>query len=112
VEDSRKESEQAARAMAEQSRALKDLTTGAQNISKQIGLITRANREHSTVSVAILGALKEIRSVTEQNVAGVKDTLRNTGSLLERVQSLNTAMDGLQAANGRGGKRSKTKKKK
>jgi methyl-accepting chemotaxis protein len=53
VDVSRKQSDQAARALLEQSRALKDMTLGAQNISKQIVLITRANREHSTAAESL-----------------------------------------------------------
>ena len=50
VDETRKQSEQTARAIAEQSRAMKDVTAGTQNVSKQIALITRANRDHSNVA--------------------------------------------------------------
>jgi methyl-accepting chemotaxis protein len=50
VEEGRKQADQTARALAEQSRALKTMTVQTQNISKQILLITRANREHSVVA--------------------------------------------------------------
>ena len=106
----RLQTDQTARAMTEQARAVKNMADGARSVSNQIGLISRANRDHSNTAIAILGGLTEIRQVTEQNVAGVKDTLRNTGSLLERVQSLNNLMEGLQTANGRGGKKAKKKK--
>ena len=86
------------------------MAEGARNVSKQIGLITRANREHSSVSVGILNGLIDIRQVTERNAQGVKETLRNATGLLERAESLNTIIDGLQY-DGRAAKKSKNKKK-
>jgi methyl-accepting chemotaxis protein len=61
------QSEQIARAMSEQTRALREMTIGAQNITKQIGIITRANREHSAGADTVLKALNEVRSITQEN---------------------------------------------
>ena len=44
-----------------------DMTIGAQNITKQITLITRANRDHSVGADSILKALNEVRSITQEN---------------------------------------------
>ena len=76
-----------------------------------IGMITRANNEHSGVATNILGSLTEIRQVTDRNVQGSKETARNASALLERAESLNELMDDLQR-NGRAAKKSKNKKKK
>ena len=107
----RQQTDQTAKAMAEQSRAVRDVAEAARSISKQIGLITRANREHSAAAVGLLNGLTEVRQVTERNAQGVKETLRSTGGLLERAESLNVIIDGLQS-NGRAAKKSKNKKKK
>jgi methyl-accepting chemotaxis protein len=89
----RRQSDQTAKAMNEQTRAIKEMTTGTQNISKQIGLITRANREHSNVSTSILNSLTSIRQVTQRNVQDVKDTQRATTELLERSQNLKDVIE-------------------
>jgi cytochrome c553 len=55
VGDMRKQSAQLAQATAEQTRATKDMTTGAGQISKQMALITRANREHAAAAEGCVG---------------------------------------------------------
>jgi methyl-accepting chemotaxis protein len=87
--------------MNEQTRAIKDMTAGTQNISKQIGLLTRANREHSNVSGSILKSLTNISQITESNVQGVKETQRATDGLVERAESLIEIVDRL-SRNGQG----------
>jgi methyl-accepting chemotaxis protein len=87
------------------------MVQGIRNISRQIGLITRANREHSGAAASVLGSLTEIRQITDRNLQGSKETARSAGDLLERAVSLNELMDGLQK-NGRAAKKSKNKKKK
>jgi methyl-accepting chemotaxis protein len=91
----RRQSDQTAKAMNEQTRAIKDMTMGTQNISRQIGLITRANREHSNVSVSILNSLTNIRQVAQRNVQDVKDTQRASTGLLERSQNLKEIVERL-----------------
>ena len=49
----RQQADQAAKALNEQARAMKDMTTAAANTPRQIKLITHANREHSTVAGAL-----------------------------------------------------------
>jgi methyl-accepting chemotaxis protein len=85
--------------MADQSRALKEMTNSAKNISKQIALITRANRDHSQSAASVLSALQEIRNVTAKNSEGAKDTLRGTRTLLDTVEALVADMNG---SNGNG----------
>ena len=93
------EKEQVARAMNEQARAGQDMTSAAQSTSKQIALITRANREHSVVATKILSDLSDIREITDRNAAGVKDTQRAATSLLARAQTIGELVD--QMADGR-----------
>ncbi|HEX8117254.1 MAG TPA: hypothetical protein VF521_08280, partial [Pyrinomonadaceae bacterium] len=86
--DMRQQSEQVARAVGEQARAARDMTTAVQSVSKEIGLITRSNRQHLSSAEQVLGALTEIRQITERNARGVKATLSGTTSLIERAQQL------------------------
>jgi methyl-accepting chemotaxis protein len=106
----RTQTEQLAKAMGEQTRAIKDMSDAARNIAKQVSLITRANREHSTVSAAVLNEITEIRGITERNAQGAKDTLRRASSLIDRAQSLNSVIEGL-GDDGRAGKKNKSKKR-
>jgi methyl-accepting chemotaxis protein len=84
----RRQSTQAGQAIAEQTRTTKDMTVAAESITKQMALITRANREHSAAGEAILKSLLEVRAVTDRNAAGVQDSRRSTDNLKERTESL------------------------
>jgi len=106
----RVQTEQLANAMNEQTRALKDMTAGAHNVSKQVGMITRSNREHSSASGSIINGIAEIRLIAERNAHGVKDTLRSANDLVDRAQALNSIIDGLKN-NGRAARKTKNKKK-
>jgi methyl-accepting chemotaxis protein len=69
--------------MSEQTRALREMTIGAQNVTKQIGLITRANREHSAGADNVLKALNDVRSMTQENTKSlwaITDLLEVKGS--------------------------------
>jgi hypothetical protein len=83
--------------MDEQARAARDMTLATTSISKEVGLITRSNRQHLTSSEQVLGTLTDIRQITERNSEGVKATLSGTNSLIERARQLNTIVDGLDA---------------
>ncbi len=47
TDDARRQTDQVAKAMAEQARAARDTTQASQNIARQIAAISRTNREHS-----------------------------------------------------------------
>jgi methyl-accepting chemotaxis protein len=87
-ESMRVQADQTARAVREQGRTMKDMTAAAQNTSKQIKLITTANKEHSTVSGSLLTSLEEIRHITERNASGVRRTRGGTDDLLRRAGAL------------------------
>ena len=95
VENIRKQSDQTAKAMVEQARAGKEMVANAQNVAKQIAGITRANREHSVVSVNILKGLAEVRKVTDENAQGVQETRKATADLLERAEEFGRIMNRL-----------------
>jgi methyl-accepting chemotaxis protein len=84
----RRQSSEIARAMTEQARAGKEMTTTAHDASKQIVLITRANLEHSTASDMILGQLNEVQKVSDQNTEGVKSTRKGVGNLRDLARTL------------------------
>ncbi len=48
--------------MEEQAKAMKSLTTGSQNVTSQIKLISAANLEHAESARALLEMLGEIRA--------------------------------------------------
>jgi len=52
--------------MSEQTRAVKDMTTAAQNTSKPDGADNPRHREHSTVAAGILDVMKDIRKITDR----------------------------------------------
>jgi len=101
----RQQADQAAKALKEQSRAMRDMSAAVVNTAKQIKLITHANREHSQVSGTLLTGLAEIRKVTDRNARGVQQTRQNTADLLRHAEALNEIVDprpaGSRGANGR-----------
>ena len=74
AESMKVEADQAAKALKEQSRAMKDMTTAVASTTREIKLISHANREHSTVAGTLLGEVGEIRKITDRNARGVKET--------------------------------------
>jgi hypothetical protein len=61
----RRQGEQTARGLVEQSRTMQELTAGSQNITKKMALLTRANREYAA-GVAQLHT--QLRSMRQANV--------------------------------------------
>jgi hypothetical protein len=91
---------------------MKDVVTATANTAKQIKLIQRANREHSTVSHSIVERVGEIRRITQQNAAGVEESRGSTTHLLLQARALGDAVaavkrprSGLHAGNGNGASR-------
>jgi len=104
VDNMRRQSDQVARAVNEQARALKELNGAAGNTAAQIKLITQANKEHSTGAVRMLDQLRDIRVVTERNARGVKETLGGTDALRRHAEALVVGLEnprGARGANGR-----------
>jgi len=99
INSMRRESEQASRALAEQTRGLKDMVSSTQNTAKQMKLITHANREHSTVSARLLDQLREVRNVTERNAREVKQTRGSAADLLKHAEELSGIVE--RSAGGR-----------
>jgi methyl-accepting chemotaxis protein len=84
----RQQTDQASKALAEQARAMKAMTTAVQNNSRQIALISQANREYSAAADMVLNSLTEVRRITDQNGRGGKRNYDDVKSLLARAQSL------------------------
>ena len=102
----RREAEQAARALNEQARAMKDMVTAAQNTAKQIKLITHANREHSTVAGAAARSAARCPRDHRRNARGVKETRGGTVDLLRHAEELaGLSIDVRQRRRGRGAER-------
>jgi hypothetical protein len=93
----RQQGEQLSKAIGEQARAARDMTAATTSISKEVGLITRSNRQHLASAEQVLGTLTDIRHITERNAQGVKDTLSGTANLLARAQQLAEVVNGAGA---------------
>jgi methyl-accepting chemotaxis protein len=94
AETVRVQSDQTAKALKEQSRAVKDISDAATSTARQIKLITTANREHSVVSAQLLNTLKQIREITDRNAHGVQETRGGTNDLLQRAAALASIAEG------------------
>jgi predicted metalloendopeptidase len=81
------QSEQTARALIEQSRAVKDISTSTQNVSKQIRLITDANRMHSQGARGLAENLESIREVVLANLSDAKSMHAASTALYQRETS-------------------------
>ena len=92
VQSMRRESDQSARALKEQSRAVHEMASAAQNTTKQIKLITHANRQHSTASSRVLDQLGAIRQITDRTARGVKETRGGTADLLRHAEALTATL--------------------
>jgi methyl-accepting chemotaxis protein len=88
----RTEADQTAKALKEQTRAMRDMSGAAAGAARQIKTITQANRSHSQSVTSVLADLAEVRRITERNTGGVRDTRNNTADLLRNAESLTTIM--------------------
>ncbi len=89
------------------------MTTAAQNISKQVAHITRANGGHSKGAVSVLDSLRAIRKITAQNSEGARETLRGTQNLLDTIEALVADMHSLDVRtnNGKSGRKVTSQKR-
>jgi len=120
VDSMRRQADQAARALTEQARAMKDMSGSANNAAKQIKLITRTNKAHTDGAVRLLTQLRDVRAVVERNARGVQDTRGGTSDLLRHAEALAGVLDprrrtpdraatnGRTGSSGRGGGRSRS----
>jgi methyl-accepting chemotaxis protein len=72
---------------------VKAVATGAAETARNIKQISRANREHLTVSEALRSQVSDIRAITDRNTAGVKETRSGTSQLLAQASALKSIMD-------------------
>ena len=76
---------------------MKEMSSATSNTTKQIALITKANKERADACAGIAGQMKDIRRITERNASGVKQTRGSTGDLVTQAQALD-AHDGPDTA--------------
>ena len=109
----RRDTGQASRALAEQSRGLKDMLTATQNTAKQMKLITHANRDHSGVATRLLDQLRDIRQITDRNAREVKETRGGAADLVRHAEELSgiVAQSGRRAPGAHGGNGTSGKRK-
>jgi methyl-accepting chemotaxis protein len=99
----RQQTGEAAKALAEQARAVQEISGVAASTARQIKQITRANKEHSSVSASLLAQLEDVRRITDRNAAGVQETRGSMSRLLEEAQALTDSVGKARATAGRGG---------
>ena len=73
--------------MNEQTRATKEAAQAAENVTKQIKLITGANTQHAAAADGILKSIAEIRVITDRNGQSVADARSVAESLRQRAVS-------------------------
>ncbi len=84
----RQQADRSAKAMKEQARTMRDMSGAAEEVARRIAKITRANREHSTISGTLVTALGDARAVTERNVRAVRETKAGPEDLLQQAHEL------------------------
>jgi metal-dependent amidase/aminoacylase/carboxypeptidase family protein len=92
----KQQSEQVARAMAEQARAMRDTRDATNNISQQVQQIMKANAEYAASADSIRVSLGETRSITDRNARTANDAIQATTSLLDAAQQLSKIMDQIE----------------
>jgi methyl-accepting chemotaxis protein len=97
----RRESDQLARAMGEQARAMNEMRGASQNTSRQIGLMLVSSRAHSASVANILLSLSNARQLTERSAQGLQEHQRVSASLREQAQLLAALRDRLSEHGGR-----------
>ena len=100
VDSMRKESDQAARAMSEQARAMKEISGATADIGRQIRLVSAANREHSSGAGRLLGQVRSVRTVSQRNTEGVRESRGATDALVQHAEALRAAITRGAAKNG------------
>jgi methyl-accepting chemotaxis protein len=100
----RQQAEQAAKALKEQSTAMREMASATSNTSKQIKLISHANRDHVQVSQKLLEDLGEVRRVTDRNASSVQQTRASTADLLRQAEALNAIVERSPKSDGRPGR--------
>jgi methyl-accepting chemotaxis protein len=82
ADDLRQQAAQAARAMQEQAKAIKDINGGSAEVAKQIKLITKANLDHSSRGVTVQ---QKIRQIADVSAATTKEA-KSIASMLAGVE--------------------------
>jgi len=98
------QSEQAARATAEQARTMKEMSKAAASTVRDIKALTHANKGHSAGAAQLVTQLAEVRRITERNADGVRQARGGTADLLKQAETLTGLMDlavAAKSANGR-----------
>jgi methyl-accepting chemotaxis protein len=67
---------------------MKELSAASINTTRQIALISGANREHSTVAAGLLAQLQDVRQVTDRNVRSARDARGGTTELARQATAL------------------------
>jgi hypothetical protein len=88
VDSMRVQADQAARATAEQSRTIKEMSTATNASARDIKLITTANRSQSAAAAHVVDQFAAIRRITERNAEGVRHTRGGNGDLTKQPQVL------------------------
>jgi methyl-accepting chemotaxis protein len=89
----RQHSQELARALAEQSRGMREMTGASGEVALNINLISAANQEQSANAAHILQMLSDARSVADRNLQGVQLTVSETTGLLEQALEVTSILE-------------------
>ena len=106
VSGMRTQSDQAAKAAAEQARTMKEIAKSAERSSREIRTVAKGNQQHSKGMTKIVGQLAEIRRIAQRNAEGVGRTRSGTADLIDQARALAmqaNAPNG-KSSNGRNGR--------
>ena len=74
--------------MAEQARAVGEIAQASQNVARQVGLVTRANKQQSASASSVLDTLTEMKRLGATASRGAQDTGVLAATLVERTRAL------------------------
>jgi methyl-accepting chemotaxis protein len=98
------QSEQAARATAEQTRTMKEMARSATSTAKDIKSIMQANKAHGAGAARLVSQIADVRRITERNADGVRQTRGGTADLLKQAELLTGLVDSVTGAKGTNGR--------
>jgi hypothetical protein len=88
------------------------MTTAIANISKDVSMITRSNRQHLEASAKVLHGIKEIQKVSTENAGNAKTLTSDSGGLTDRAQRLAQLTVSMETGNRSNGSTVPTARKK
>jgi len=71
---------------------MKEISGATADIGRQIRLVSAANREHSSGAGRLLSQVKSVRTVSQRNTEGVRESRGATDALVQHAEALRAAI--------------------